>query len=568
MKLLQKIMMVGVLILTQLCHMHADQQLSEQDTIALHLIGAMQESIKLNGQLQLQLATLEIAAQANNLKAQFAGFLDGYLTQFGQVYEKQSGLMNAYRNVYLIASKDNQDLAITPNEYQLLLKVLQQAAQSSDWRSTINLELSVRKNDLIVKKDLKLHEIISAIEQVPLPTNYSMTNILAGAAALAAIGAGTWIAYNLATDQNYQVFGYNPFIRSAVATKNLAVGNAGQQNDLKNSIEVKSQDDVSQIAQVHVSGVMPVIGAAQREQVGSADQLGQATELISSLPIKDPSVVGNKSKLVHVENAGDEQMQEMQHNQDAQVKQEQNNQNQKFEQRKDAQGDVKTDVQTLDNFADNSQARSRADKLESSQINTSTPFFDGTDHKTHLTGQAAIDQLRRTGVCHYCDFKDVDLRSAIGLHKTIDVQGSTLSNVNMSGARLSSLNVSKCRINGLKAAGAKILNLDAQEADWRESFLRRDGFFDRTDMRGAVIQMLNLRKAYINKANFSGVTIDTADISRTSGWFYINNFPSNPGTVKKFTGIYSSIWYWSPFNSQYNKETNDYTIKDDFGVSL
>ena len=220
----------------------AEQQLSQQDTAALQLIGAMQESIKFNTVAQEQMKNIynslgmaigstskpvdtkliaeqqnkldtfkkdsnlkaasanqtaqnfnaQIALQINESKKLFSQFLDQYLTQFGQVYEKQGGLMHAYRNMHHIASRNDKEQAITPNTYTLLLETLEQATKNSDWGSTINLELSVNTNGMLSQKNLKLYEIVEAIKRVPLPANYSMTSILLGTAAVAAIATGAY----------------------------------------------------------------------------------------------------------------------------------------------------------------------------------------------------------------------------------------------------------------------------------------------------------------------------------------------------------------------------------------
>ncbi len=189
-----------IIVMIGLCFTHlyaqnqSKQQLSQQDQTALELIGAMQQSITISIESQAKPITPNITQQENLIKEQFSKYLDKYLTQFGQVYEKQGGLIHAYRNIFHIASRNNKDLAITPNKYNLLLETLQQALNHTDWGSTINLELSVNKNGLLSQKNLKLYEIVAAIKQVPLPANYSMTSILVGTAAVAAIAAGAYFA--------------------------------------------------------------------------------------------------------------------------------------------------------------------------------------------------------------------------------------------------------------------------------------------------------------------------------------------------------------------------------------
>ncbi len=197
MKIINKIMLAIAIYCTGIDAQQAlTTELSQQEATALRLIGAMQESVREYQSLQNQIKNNTTITKINSLKMIFAQSLDQYLTMFGQVYEKKTGLFGGYQFAYHIASKKNQNEPITPNEYTMLINTLQQAAQPSDWGKTINLELSVIKNGLINKKTLTLQEIINGIKQVPLPTNYSITNIAMSAAAIAALAIGAAIVYN------------------------------------------------------------------------------------------------------------------------------------------------------------------------------------------------------------------------------------------------------------------------------------------------------------------------------------------------------------------------------------
>lgn len=135
----------------------------------------------------------DLMMQKNETKLLFARLLDQYIAYLGQVYEKKGFI----RNSYFIASQKDQHLAITPNEYALFLQTLQNAAQQTDWGKTINLDLPViTESRLIEEKNFTLNEIITALKRVPLPAGYSATAILAGAAGVAAVGAGAYYAYN------------------------------------------------------------------------------------------------------------------------------------------------------------------------------------------------------------------------------------------------------------------------------------------------------------------------------------------------------------------------------------
>jgi len=163
---------------------------------ALTNLPKMQESTNLIEQLTLQ---------SNQSKALFTRLLDEYLVHLGNVYEKKSGLLGLYRNVYSIASSDDHNLSITPHEYLALVQTLDNATRQGDWGKTINLTFAVvQENGSVVEKNLTLNEITTAIKQVPLPASYYATalKVAAGVAAGAAIVGGAYYAYN-----NPQAFG-------------------------------------------------------------------------------------------------------------------------------------------------------------------------------------------------------------------------------------------------------------------------------------------------------------------------------------------------------------------------
>ena len=137
----------------------------------------------------------------NEIKDLFAQWLNEYLINFGQVYEQQAGFFGGYRHINYISSIDNRQQAITPEQYALLIQTLQDATKNSDWGTTINLNLSVSRNDKFVDKNLKLNEIMHAIQQVPLPTNFSVTSI-ATAATIGAIAVGAMVAYTMLNKNN------------------------------------------------------------------------------------------------------------------------------------------------------------------------------------------------------------------------------------------------------------------------------------------------------------------------------------------------------------------------------
>ncbi len=140
-----------------------------------------------------------LTIQSNQSKFMFTHLLDEYVAHLGNVYEKKSGLLGLYRNVYSITSSEDQNLSITPNEYIALVQTLQSATGQGNWDTTINITLPViQESGSIVEKNLTLNEIISAIKQVPLPTSYYATalKVSAGVATVGALGAGAYYAYN------------------------------------------------------------------------------------------------------------------------------------------------------------------------------------------------------------------------------------------------------------------------------------------------------------------------------------------------------------------------------------
>lgn len=225
---------------------------SLQDPIALNIIKAMQDCITRSGQLHLKLKSLQapslesvqsendlwakatqlygsyiselrarynnitrpelknltimngnadivtqLTIQANQAQSLFTRLLDEYIAHLGKVHEKNSGIFGLYKNSYYISSAHDQTLPITPNEYPLLIEVLNRAAQQKEWEKTVDFKLPViQENGSVVIKSLNLQEIISGITNVPLPAQYSTAaKIGMGVAAATALGAGAYLAY-------------------------------------------------------------------------------------------------------------------------------------------------------------------------------------------------------------------------------------------------------------------------------------------------------------------------------------------------------------------------------------
>jgi len=177
-----------------------------QDAIAIEMIEGMQGALGINrfAQKQLPLAadqkmTDELMIQVNESKAAFTKLLDEYIGNLGRMYEKKGGFFT--RAAYYLSSQNEnagQLTAITPNEYASLMLVLQDAAQVSDWGTTVRVMLPVMsyENNALSQKDLSLNEIIVALRNVPLPAGFSTAAIVGGVAATAAIGGAAYYAYN------------------------------------------------------------------------------------------------------------------------------------------------------------------------------------------------------------------------------------------------------------------------------------------------------------------------------------------------------------------------------------
>ncbi len=188
-------------------------EISQQDREIVDIILSMEEAINLHQNAQQQIDAANgifgynkkplssdvmgrLVLQMNQYKASFTKLLDTYLVRFGQVDEKKAGLFGFYKTSYYISSKENQTLSITPNEYTLLMKTLENATKQPDWAKTVFVELSLKdENGSAIAKALTLNEIIAAIKQVPLPAQYSTAAIVAGVAAAGVLAVAAYYGY-------------------------------------------------------------------------------------------------------------------------------------------------------------------------------------------------------------------------------------------------------------------------------------------------------------------------------------------------------------------------------------
>ena len=244
MKNIKKLLLVGTLIVTSLqadkpagLSLNPTVTQQPQDKTALNIIQTMQECINLNQKVQQQVnqslnasqiqeqknlweqavqfitdlhkqsnstdtpspikmdQNNQLMMQINKHRNLFSELLNEYITHFGQLYEKQGSLFERYKTSYYLSSKDDKKLSITPDEYNLLVQTLENAAKQANWKKTIELSLLVaQEDDSFVKKTLTLSEIVTAMKQIPLPIGY--LTIAAGVGTAAAIGAGAYYAYN------------------------------------------------------------------------------------------------------------------------------------------------------------------------------------------------------------------------------------------------------------------------------------------------------------------------------------------------------------------------------------
>ena len=125
-------------------------------------------------------------------KYAFANFLDTYINHFGQVYEKQADIFEAYKTVYYISSYDDQFQPLTAAHNILLLQVLDKATKQTDWGKSLILQLPVLnlKTSTSTIKSLTFDEIKTAIKRIPLPDQYLQAAIVTGAALGALAVAG------------------------------------------------------------------------------------------------------------------------------------------------------------------------------------------------------------------------------------------------------------------------------------------------------------------------------------------------------------------------------------------
>ena len=238
--------------------------------------------------------------QSNQSKALFTRLLDEYIAHLGNVYEKKSNLLRFYRNVYVISSSDDQNLSITPNEYLALVQTLENAAQQSDWGTTINLTLPIIQADgSIVEKNLTLNEIKAAIKEIPLPASYYATALKIAAAVAVGVAAGAALSYGTGYTVGFVQGYYNPEAFESLQRKatqieaNLdgapAVNQAQpvEQNVVANTASVTPTAQPSAPARVEALDGQPAQTSMWDYLMGRGSGYNADTETIDSDSFKD-----------------------------------------------------------------------------------------------------------------------------------------------------------------------------------------------------------------------------------------------------------------------------------------
>jgi len=118
----------------------------------------------------------------------------------------------------------------------------------------------------------------------------------------------------------------------------------------------------------------------------------------------------------------------------------------------------------------------------------------------HGFGQKALEKLKETEDCTYCDLQNADLSGA-QLHGA-RLSGSNLSGANLSKANLSDANMLSARMNRADISGANLSG----------AFLRSANFRD-ANLTGANLSRANLSGANLSFAAISGADLTDADLS-------------------------------------------------------
>lgn len=116
----------------------------------------------------------------NENKALFAKLISEYIVNFGQLYETEGNLFNLYNSSYYISSVDDKNLPITPHEYNLLVEVLENAAEQVNWKQEkllLSLPFTQGDNSTILRV-LNLREVITGITNIPLSLIESHINFI------------------------------------------------------------------------------------------------------------------------------------------------------------------------------------------------------------------------------------------------------------------------------------------------------------------------------------------------------------------------------------------------------
>lgn len=128
-----------------------------------------------------------------------------------------------------------------------------------------------------------------------------------------------------------------------------------------------------------------------------------------------------------------------------------------------------------------------------------------------------VQRLLKTNQCPRCDLSSAELKDA-------NLYGANLVNANLKNADLSGANLGSVNLTDADLTGAKLIDaylhaaiLDGtnlSQADLSNSYLREANFSHTTQLRGAILQQVNLSRSNLSGVNLQGVDLRGANLSR------------------------------------------------------
>lgn len=176
-------------------------ELEKDDAIAFRLLGGMQGALNAYKTAEILGHPQEKTIQKNVSAGTFSQCLGQYLTTFGMMHEKKGSIMQGYKTVYALSDKHYDHKPLTPQEQPVLIDLLEKAIKINHFKSLISIEVEIKKNGLIEKQACTLEQILAAIKQIPVATNYSLVSILTNVGIASALALGAWVAYHAITNK-------------------------------------------------------------------------------------------------------------------------------------------------------------------------------------------------------------------------------------------------------------------------------------------------------------------------------------------------------------------------------